>query len=414
MKNTTYKQYIAWGITVFTVIALSILLFFLLYRAKGLGDALHSLINILKPIIYGVALAYVLNPIYRRCENLLAPMLARRSKKPGRARYWSHFISTVITLALTFIIILGLLNLVIPQLAITLAGLVEKMPGYLPALRLWLGQILEDNPYVGQLVITAYQALADYVEQWLRTEMLPMLGGWAAHAYSGLLNAVKELFNFFIGVIVMVYLLNAKQTFAAQSKKLLYSLLGLRLGNAAIENARYAHRVFGGFINGKLLDSLIVGVICFIFLSVTNMPYAMLISVIVGVTNIIPFFGPFLGAIPSALLLLFESPPLCLYFLIFIVILQQIDGNIIGPRILGGATGLPSFWVLFSILLFGGMFGFIGMVLGVPLFALVYSLAKSLIKRRLEKHELPRDTASYDNLHHMDDESHAPVKNSEV
>ena len=412
MKNTKNKQYIAWGITVFTVIALSILLFFLLYRAKGLGDALRGLVNILKPVIYGAALAYVLNPIYTRCEKLFKSLLAKKSKKPGRARFVAHFFSTLITLAATFIVFLGLLNLVLPQLAISVVSLVEKMPTYLPALRQWLGQLLENDPYAGELVINAYQAVTDYIEQWLRTEMLPMLGGWARYAYSSLLQVVRELFNLFIGIIVMVYLLNAKKIFAAQSKKLLYSLLGLQRANAVIENIRYAHRVFGAFINGKLLDSLIVGAICFIFLTVTNMPYAMLISVIVGVTNVIPFFGPFIGAIPSALLLLLESPPLCLYFLIFIVILQQIDGNIIGPRILGGTTGLPSFWVLFSILLFGGMFGFIGMVLGVPLFAVIYSLAKGLIKKGLAKHGLPQDTESYDDLHHIDDESHAPVKNS--
>jgi len=412
MKNTTYKSYIAWGVTVFTVIALSIVLFFILFRAKGLGDALRGLTSILRPIIYGAALAYVLNPIYRRCENLFTSLLSPRLKKPALMIYWTRFISTVITLALALIAIFGLFYLVLPQLAVSIFGVIERMPDYLQGLRLWLSQILENNPYVGPLIMNAYQAIADYAELWLRTDMLPLLGGWAVHAYNGLLNAVAVLFDLFIGIIVMVYLLNSKRIFAAQGKKLLYSAMGLKRGNAVIENIRYAHRVFGGFINGKLLDSLIVGIICFIFLAITHMPYAMLISVIIGATNIIPFFGPFLGAVPSALLMLFESPLLCLYFLIFILILQQVDGNIIGPRILGDTIGLPSFWVLFSILLFGGMFGFIGMVIGAPVFALIYSLAKALIARGLNKHELPTDTESYQDLHHIDDEAHTLVKNS--
>ena len=414
MKNSVYKQYIAWGITIFSVIALSVLWFFILYRASVIGSTLRSLVNILKPFIYGAALAYVINPIYRLCERLFTSLISLRVKKPGRAAYWARFLSTVIAMVLAFVVLIGLFYMVIPQLAVSVFGVIEKMPNYLRDLRLWLNHILESNIYVGPLVMNAYQSLVDYVDQWLQTDLLPLLGGWAARAYIGLRIAVKGLLNLLIGMIVMVYLLNAKHSFAAQGKKLLYSIFGIKNGNAVIENIRYTHRVFGGFINGKLLDSLIVGIICFIFLAVTKMPYAMLISVIVGVTNIIPFFGPFLGAIPSALLLLFESPQYCLWFLIFILILQQVDGNILGPRILGGTTGLPSFWVLFAILLFGGLFGFIGMVLGVPLFALIYSIAKALITRGLMKHGLPGDTLSYQGLHHIDDSGGTLVKNSEI
>jgi predicted PurR-regulated permease PerM len=354
------------------------------------------------PIIYGAALAYVLNPFYKRCENLFTSLLTPRLKKPGQAGYWARFISTIITLTLTFIAIFGLFYLVLPQLAVSVFGVIEKMPEYLQSLQKWLLQILEDNPYIGPLALDAYYALANYSEQWIRTDMLPLLGGWAVHAYNGLLSAVATLFDLLIGTIIMVYLLNSKRIFAAQGKKLLYSALGLQRGNTTIGVIRYAHRVFGSFINGKLLDSLIVGIICFIFMAIMKMPYTMLISVIIGVTNVIPFFGPFIGAVPSALLLLFESPILCLYFLVFILILQQIDGNIIGPRILGVTTGLPSFWVLFSILLFGGMFGFIGMVVGVPIFALIYSLARALINRGLKKHELPMETQNYHDLHHIE------------
>ncbi|MCL1975580.1 MAG: AI-2E family transporter [Firmicutes bacterium] len=415
MKNAIYKRYIAWGVTVFTVIALSIIFFFIIYRARGVGEALHSLINILRPFIYGAALAYVLNPVYKLCERLLTRPLALHIKKQKVVAYIVRVISTIITLIITFIVLFGLFYLVIPQLADSIIGIIKKMPDYSRNLWLWINQLFEGNPYdepFGPLIMSAYQSLVDHVDQWRQTDLFPLLGNWAMRAYSGLRIAITAVINLLIGIIVMVYLLNAKHIFAAQGKKVLYSIFGPKLGNTIIENIRLTHRIFGGFINGKLLDSLIVGIICFIFLVVTKMPYAMLISVIIGVTNIIPFFGPFLGAIPSAILLLFESPILCLYFLIFILVLQQIDGNIIGPRILGGTTGLPSFWVLFAILLFGGMFGFVGMVLGVPLFALIYSLAKALIYRSLNKYGLPADTETYKELHHINTEDNSVVKNN--
>lgn len=414
MKNTNYKRYIVWGVTVFTVIALSIILFFVIFKARGVSTALRSLTDILRPIIYGVAMAYILNPIFRRAENLFNKLLAPCFKKPKHVTILSRFLSTALTLAITFIVILGLFYMVLPQLAASVFGLIIKMPDYLTGLETLSRQFLESNPYVGEFVMDIYQTTVTSIQQWLSTDLMPLLASWAAYAYGGLRVAVTTLFNLFVGVIVMVYLLNGKHTFMAQAKKIIYSLMPPRTANLMIENIRYVHRVFGGFINGKLLDSLIIGIICFIFFMITKMPYAMLISVIVGVTNIIPFFGPFLGAVPSAILLLFESPLLCLYFLIFILILQQLDGNVIGPKILGDTTGLPSFWVLFSILLFGGMFGFVGMVLAVPVFALIYSLIRALTDRGLAKRELPTDTDSYRDLHHIEEESLALIKNNEV
>jgi predicted PurR-regulated permease PerM len=416
MKNTMYKQHIAWGVTVFSVIGLSILVFFIFYRAAYLLGALRGLFGILKPFIYGAALAYILNPIYRRCETILTRLLTRRFKRPGWAVFWARFISTIIILLFSFVALFGLLYLVLPQLALSVSGIIERIPNYLTEIKLWIDQIMDNSPHVGPLLLSSYQSLAGSVEEWLNAniaDMLPLLTAWAKRAYTGLLSVFAVLFNLVIGIVVMVYLLNGKRAFAAQSKKLLYSLLGAQKGNTAVEIVRYAHRVFGGFINGKLIESILVGITCFIFMTVTKMPYVLLISVIIGVTNVIPFFGPFIGAIPSALLLLFESPTQCLYFLIFILIIHQLTGSILGPRILGVTTGLPSFWVLFSILFFGRMFGFVGMVLGVPVFALIYSLIKALIRQGLKKQELPYDTGSYNDLHHIDDD-HKLVKNGEI
>ena len=406
MNNTDYKRYIAWGVTAFAVVALSILFFFILYRVSGVGDALRGLQRILMPFIYGAALAYIFNPIYAFCEKMLTRLFSLRIKKTRLAVFGARFFSIIITMSFTLVAIFGLIYLVLPQLAASVSGIIERIPSYLVEIRIWINSIMEENPDVGPLLMDAYHGLVDYAYNWLPAEIAdirPFLDVWAARAFAGVMSVFAVLFNLFIGLVVMIYLLLSKQTFAAQGKKMLYSIFGAARGNTAIEIIRYAHRVFGGFINGKLIESVLVAIVCFIFMIITDMPHVMLITVIIGVTNIIPFFGPFIGAIPSALLLLFESPAQCLYFLIFIFILQQVDCNLVAPRILRGTTGLPSFWVLFSILFFGGMFGFMGMVLGVPIFALIYSLAKHLISRGLKKHDLPTDTDSYVGLHHVEE-----------
>ena len=202
--------------------------------------------------------------------------------------------------------------------------------------------------------------------------------------------------NLVIGVIISVYLLMGKRKFLAQAKKLCYALLGTKRGGIVCNVCTFANQAFGGFIGGKIIDSAIIGVLCFLGLSVLDMPYTMLISIIVGVTNVIPFFGPYLGAVPSALLLLVIDPMECLTFIIFILVLQQLDGNVIGPTILGDATGLNGFWVVVSILVFGSFFGIIGMVIAVPLFAVIYKIITEVVNRLLSNQGLSTVTSDYD------------------
>ena len=228
--------------------------------------------------------------------------------------------------------------------------------------------------------------------------------------YTGVVNIVNLVKNTLIGIIVMLYLLNIKDTLTAQSKKIIYSLFPLPAANEIIEKWRYIHKVFGGFIIGKLVDSLIIGILTFVWLSIIKMPYTVLISVIVGVTNIIPFFGPFIGAIPSALLVLLVSPKKCLWFLLSILVIQQLDGNIIGPKILGNSTGISSFWVLFSILFFGGVLGPVGMIIGVPTFAVIYRLTAEWVNKRLKKKELSTITDDYGVLDHIDEDKKTYIR----
>lgn len=278
----------------------------------------------------------------------------------------------------------------------------------------WLTDFFQDNPDLQEAVLPYYNSASESLEkwftengllsnfqsadatmEWLQTELFPRLTGVFTSVYAGLWALVMLLKDLLIAVIVSVYVLVRKDKFAAQTKKITYSIFSTRIADFLVEETRSAYRILSGFINGKLLDSLIIGIIALVCCNLLKFPYPMLLAVIIGVTNVIPFFGPFIGAIPCALLILLVSPLQCVYFCIFVLILQQFDGNILGPKILGDSTGLDSFWVLFSILLFGGLFGFAGMVLGVPVFAMFYSVISRLVRFGLRKKSLPEDTAVY-------------------
>ena len=243
-----------------------------------------------------------------------------------------------------------------------------------------------------------------YVEKLFQTQILPQINTYLSYVASittGVINAVKLLFNFAIGLVIAIYLLTSKETFIGQAKKIVYTLLPPRYGNVVIHTMRISDQMFGGFISGKILDSAIIGVICYVGLIILRVPYSLLVAVIVGVTNVIPFFGPFIGAVPSVILIALADPIKGLYFLIFVLVLQQVDGNIIGPKILGDSTGLSAFWVVFAILVGGGLFGFMGMLLGVPTFAVIYYLLREAAAYILRKRKLPEETRDYIRMHNV-------------
>ena len=309
------------------------------------------------------------------------------------------------SLLLLIAIVCGLFWMVIPQIYTSIIGLQESLGENINNLSLWLMKMFEDNPTIEQTIMPFYEQAATEFQNWLTTDLVPNMSKIIGELSTGLLSVVTVVKNILIGVIVMVYFLNIKDTLSAQSKKIVYSLLKLKDANRLVSEVRFAHSVFGGFITGKLLDSLIIGIMCFFAMQFLKMPYVLLVSVIIGVTNVIPFFGPFIGAVPSAFLILLVSPMKCLYFLIFILVLQQFDGNILGPKILGDSTGLPSFWVLFSILLFGGLFGFVGMIIAVPLFAVIYRLTATYVSSALRKKDLSARTEDYLSLDYIDEEN---------
>ena len=414
MKNDKYRTYIYWGVTALAVLLLLVAAVFVVIRWSLVAALGAKIAHILAPVIYGAVFAYLLNPVYNRVQA--AVMKLTKDIIPdekGRKRLGGFF-GTLASMCLLVAVVVGLISMLIPQLISSIRGVMETLPSSINNLEIWLEKILADNPDLEQQVMQHYGAAADYLQNWLTNVVVPNIYRIIGSVSSGVVLVVRAVFDILIGLIVMVYLLNMKEKLLAQAKMIIYGVFPLKIANKVIEEGRYVHQVFGGFIIGKLLDSLIIGLICFVLLGFANMPYVLLVSVIVGVTNVIPFFGPFIGAIPSAFLILLSDPMKCLYFLIFVLLLQQFDGNILGPKILGNATGLSSFWVMFAILLFGGVMGFAGMVVGVPLFAVLYSMLTEKINHLLKKRGLSVDTNDYRGHRRIDPETHAFVEAQET
>lgn len=404
MNDHRFKTYIYWGITAISVIAVSIALIFLMLNINKVKYGVEEIAAILAPVIYGAILAYLTAPVYNQCVNISKKQLSSVMKNEKYIISISKMFATIISFLLVVAVVVGLIWMLLPQLISSITGVIETLPGNLENLSKLLQKVLADNPDMEITVMSGYDKVVSMFQDWLNSDLMPNLNIVISGVSNGVITLIVLLKNILIGLIVMVYLLNIKATFTAQGKKAVYSIFSINLANKIITKLRFVNKVFGGFIIGKLLDSLIIGIICFVCLSIMKMPYVLLVSVIIGVTNIIPFFGPFIGAVPSAVLILLVSPMQCLYFMIFILLLQQFDGNILGPKILGNSTGLPSFWVLFSILLFGGIFGFVGMIIAVPTFAVIYSIIAEGIAASLKKKDLPSNTKDYIGLNLIDDE----------
>ncbi len=408
MKSPFQNQYFRVAVSAWLVIVMSILCFFTFYKLDTIKEILGQLSSILRPFTFGFVVAYLLLPIFNTLVRKTNPWFSRVIRNSKKAKSFNKLFCSLISVTFFLLIVVALLSMVLPQLAESVMGLLEKLPEYLNRTEEWLTvHLFSNNPILEGNVQQLYASVSSSLMEWANTQLVPQLlevmrGNFVGSFVS---NTISFLKTVLVGFISAVYMLNSKDTFSAQGKKLIYSMFHTDTANVILENIRFVHKVFGGFITGKLLDSLIIGLITFFAMSILQMPYVLLISVIIGVTNIIPFFGPFIGAIPSTLLIILVSPLQGVYFVIFILILQQFDGNILGPKILGDSTGLASFWVMFAILLFGGMFGFAGMVVGVPLFAVIYSAVSGLVNRSLGKKKLSVQTADYITLDHIDAES---------
>ncbi|MCD8355194.1 MAG: AI-2E family transporter [Clostridia bacterium] len=404
------RKYFGWGVTIVATGAATLLIFFCIYKFGTLAAGIRKLVNILMPILVGIAIAYVLSPLYNWLRHKILRLLHRTFRWRGRgAIRCAGILAMVATFVGAGALLGGLLALIIPQIIMSVTSFATTLPSNMMHISQSLQKLLANNPDMEQTAMSLYAQGVSYVEEWIQDSFTPSLQDAMGYISIGVMSTVAFFKNFLIGLIVAVYLLAGKERFLRQMTRCIYALFGQRWGNIIMDYASYTNQVFTGFISGKLLDSLIIFIISVIGLNIMNMPYAMLVSVIIGVTNIIPFFGPFIGAIPSFIIILINSPIQSLYFLIFVLALQQFDGNILGPKILGDSTGLPSFWVLFAILLFGGLFGFPGMLFGVPVFAVLTHIIKDILNRRLKQQHLPMSTDDYAWLDHID-ENGTPVR----
>ena len=382
-----------------------LVLFFVLANIHSFSGMVGTLFTIASSVLYGFLFAYLLNPFVKLVDRLLLPLLLRRRKSKAAKRF-SRVVGIIFAFIVAAALVYFLIELIVPQLGRSIRQIAYRMPGYYESIEVWILKILEDNPKIKESVNVilekGYVHLEDYIQNDLMGSLEKIVVSVTTSAYS----VIREIINMVIGLVVAVYVLFSKDKFLAQAKKITVAAFPSERANRMMEHARQIDRIFNGFIIGKLIDSLIIGILCYIGMAILRMPYAVLIATIIGITNIIPYFGPILGTIPCALLILLDNPLQCFYFIIFVLVLQQIDGNIIGPRILGENLGISGFWILISITIGGGMFGLKGMLLGVPVFAVIYMLISDWVNCLLQKKGKSTCTDDYFPIRKVEDLQH--------
>ena len=398
------KGYWRWGLTAFLTVCAILVFYDAFYQGGTLQQILGKLAQVLAPVFYGLAMAYLLTPLVKWfergilwCVSKLRKQLPDKPLKHGKGllRAGAILLTWAVVLALTY----WLMSVLIPQLVESVTMLINNARYYYTKVYRWTDNWLKENPEIGSW---ANDVLSEYYNNGLKNltdTILPKAQELAATLTGGIWVGIRSVIGFamdlIVGIIISVYLLAMKEKSLARCCKMIYATMKQETAELVLTGLHNTNQVFSGFVRGKLLDSLIIGILCFIGCSILKMPYTPLVSVVVGVTNVIPFFGPFLGAIPSAFLILLVSPLKCLYFIIFIILLQQLDGNVIGPKILGDSTGISSFWVIVAILVGGGFFGVPGMFFGVPVFACLRMLVKWLMDRRLTRRGMPTEASAY-------------------
>lgn len=399
MKFSIDKKTFGIGIVALSVIILGVSFIYLLFNGSLFFTAFGKILDVFMPVFYGFIIAYLLSSIVNFIEEKCMLPLLKRFKVNITSKLMSRMrlISITIALILAFLCIYAFLLIVVPEIYKSLQSIVVSFPVYINNLIDFAELILARYPEIEQYFMNIMNEYSSDIYEWV-SSLLPSMNAFIKSLSQSVISFILTLWDLVLGLIVAIYMLASKERFIGQCKKMLFSAFKTERANGVLKDIRFIDRTFGGFISGKLLDSLIIGILCFICLQIIGTPYPLLISFIVGVTNIIPFFGPFIGAIPSAFLVLMVDPLECLYFLIFIFLLQQFDGNYLGPKILGDSTGLSGFWVLFSITIFGGLFGFVGMIIGVPTVAVIYELIKRFMNRQLTKKGYPLDTVPYINV----------------
>lgn len=387
MKIDWNRKYTTIAVYSFIVIACSIVFYLISSQVKLFSNKISDFIAILYPFIIGFAIAYLLNFILKFIENRIISG-KMKGKSPAKVRAISMILTYLVAGTLCYLFV----HFVWPELLESIIGLFNDIPSYVNNATITINKLIEEfnlTPASMEILESKWKEITDFIMNFM-TDIIPVIG-------NTIMIVLSSLWNIVLGVIVSIYLLKDKEKFFAISKKITYAIFNREHSYKILELTHRANKIFGKFLGGKILDSFIIAIITFVVLTIFKMPYTLLVTVIVGVTNVIPFFGPFFGAIPSVILVRFVSPIKAFWLLIIILIIQQLDGNVIGPKILGDSIGVSAFWILFALLIAGKFLGLVGMLLGVPLFAFIYSIIKDVTEERLDKKGLPVNTDDYMN-----------------
>jgi predicted PurR-regulated permease PerM len=393
MQKRENGEYVKLGVTLGAVVAAGLLLFFMIYRFDVVRGILKAVWRMVRPFVNGALMAYLMVPMCNKLERAI------KKRVPG-ARKWAKGLSILISILVFIAVLWLLLYLVIPQIWISIQNIVETFPEKQDAVEAWLSRFVARRYDLVMTLESVLDTISNWVEKWVETKLIPSMQTWAVDIGNWVALMLIALKDLVLGLLISAYVLAIRERLTAQAKLISRSLLKKERAEWLAKELRFADKMFNGFLRGKFVDSAIIGVLCMIGVTLMGIGPTVLVSTIIGVTNIIPFFGPFIGAVPCALLILLESPLKCLYFIIFIIFLQLLDGNFIGPLILGDTTGLPSFWVMFAILFFGGIWGPIGMIVGVPLFAVIYDILRQIIYARLQRRGETELIADYQGVFH--------------
>ena len=416
------KHYLGWGITAFIVIVASILVFLMLANFESIKDSIGTFFSAISPIIYGLIFAYLLTPVETFFEKRAFKKLFVKydrtapdesGKYPQLRVYVKNkprrILSLTITMVLVIGIVIGCLIAIIPQLTTTITMLVDNMPGYISNANEWIKEAFASYPDIEEELTSVITEAGSALKGFLTKDLLPQMGDYLGFLTNGIMSLVGLMMNIVFGIVVAVYCMYSKELFAAQIKKTIYCFVSVKRANRFIASVRKIHRSFGTFITGTLIDSFVVCCITIIATTIFKVPFYLLVSIIMGITNIIPYFGPFIGLVPCLLLIFMEEPMMCITFVIIVLVIQNLNGNIISPKILGESTGLTSFWVIFAILVGQAVFGFWGLIIGIPLFAVVYSATRTFISDRLSDRGLPSGSEQYTDIMNISETDLSPL-----
>ncbi len=382
--NKKYNKIFGYCFAFITIVLLVVLF---LFQWDTVRSFFGNILSVLEPILWGLVIAFIMNSMVRRTEIILSKTVFKKKAHPKVSRAIGIAVASVIIIAVIILVIMA----VIPQIISSIPGIYDGLVNEVyPAVETWLTKLLDDYPSIASVVSNELNNITSYL-----SSLVSNLASQLSTLLTSLLSFANSVWNFILGFFVAIYFLASKEVLQMQTKKLIVALFPERIYHPIFTFTSSTNHALLGFIYGKILDSIIIGCLCAVGMLILNMPYGMIISIIIGITNIIPIFGPFIGAIPSAILVLIAEPKKVIWFVIFILVLQQIDGNIIGPKVLGDKIGISSFWVLISIIVCGNLFGIVGMIIGVPLFAVIFDILSAIVRRNLTRKNMPTETSYY-------------------